>query len=147
MLQCFFIGHRDAPQELLPLIKAKVEQLITEHGVTSFLVGNHGHFDALAAEAVISAKERHDGLQLYRLLAYHPAERTVDLPKGFDGSYYPDGMQRVPHRFAIDRVNRIAATESDYIIAYAIYPGCAKNISDYAIRQKGAAYVTLLPHP
>ena len=86
----------------------------------------------MAAKAVIKAKERYGWLQLYQLLAYHPAERSSVLPKGFDGSYYPEDLQSVPRRFAISRANRIAI---------------AKTAVNYAIRRKGSNFVSLLPHP
>jgi len=147
VLQCFLIGHRDAPEELMSFLETSIEQHILEYGVSVFLVGSHGHFDTMAAKAVIKAKERYGWLQLYQLLAYHPAERSSVLPKGFDGSYYPEDLQSVPRRFAISRANRIAIDESDYIISYAIYPGGAKTAVNYAIRRKGSNFVTLLPHP
>ena len=56
---CFFIGHREAPDSLLPILDAEVERHITEHGVTDFVVGRYGHFDALVAKCVKAAKKRH----------------------------------------------------------------------------------------
>lgn len=45
---CFFIGHREAGDELLPALTAAVERHITEYSVTSFMVGRYGNFDKLA---------------------------------------------------------------------------------------------------
>jgi hypothetical protein len=53
---CFFIGHRDAPDDLLPILQETVNRHIEEYGVTEFIVGNYGGFDYLAAKAVITAK-------------------------------------------------------------------------------------------
>ena len=36
--RCFFIGHRDAMQDIVPALERTVEALIT-HGVTEFFVG------------------------------------------------------------------------------------------------------------
>ena len=58
-------------------------------------------FDRMAARAVIAAKQHHPQVRLTMLLAYHPGERPVTLPSGFDGSLYPPGMENVPRRFAI----------------------------------------------
>ena len=49
MKSCFFIGHRNAPETLLPLLASAVERHITEYGVDDFVVGHYGRFDALAA--------------------------------------------------------------------------------------------------
>ena len=70
MSTCFFIGHRDAPDSILPSLSAAIETRIVEDGVDQFVVGNYGRFDLLAAQAV---------------RAYHPAERSF-TPAGFDGS-------------------------------------------------------------
>ena len=58
MKTCFFIGHRDAPEEIKLALAAAVERHITEYGVTEFIVGNYGGFDYMAAKSVIAAKKR-----------------------------------------------------------------------------------------
>lgn len=50
MSTCFFIGHREAPDSLLPQLSAEIERHITEYGVAAFVVGKYGRFDALAAK-------------------------------------------------------------------------------------------------
>ena len=96
MATCFFIGHRDAKDSLLPALIAEVERHILEYGVTEFVVGRYGRFDGLAAQAVKQAKERHPNVTLTYLRPYHPAERPGEMPKGFDGSFYPPGMEGKP---------------------------------------------------
>ena len=46
---CFFIGHRDAPDSLLPELIRQAERHVTEYGVREFTVGRYGRFDCLAA--------------------------------------------------------------------------------------------------
>lgn len=58
-----------------------------EFGVTEFIVGQYGGFDKLAARAVIDAKKTHLEVTLTLLLPYHPAERPIEVPQGFDGTY------------------------------------------------------------
>ena len=72
-------------------------------------------------------------IALTMLLPYHPAEQTIDLPKGFDGTLYPEGLENVPRRFAISKANRYMAGHSDYIIAYVWHPASnASAILQYA---------------
>ena len=118
---CFFIGHRDTPDRVYPALEQAVEQLITQ-GVTEFYVGNHGSFDRMAARAVIAAKQRHLEVRLTMLLPYHPAEREVVLPAGFDGSLYPPGLENVPRRFAIARANRWIVEHCTHLVAYVTHP-------------------------
>ena len=56
MTTCFFIGHRDAPESLMPRLEEIVERHITAWGVTDFVVWHYGNFDALAALSVKKAK-------------------------------------------------------------------------------------------
>lgn len=115
---CFFIGHREADASLLPHITEAIERLIIDCGVTVFYVGGYGNFDALAGNAVIKLKENYPQILLFRVIPYHPTERPVTVPKGYNGTYYPPDMERVPRRFAIPRANRAMIDGSDFMIAY-----------------------------
>lgn len=103
---CFFIGHRETPEEIYPVLCATVEEHIVRYGVTEFIVGHYGCFDGFAAKAVKTAKQAHPEVGLTLLLPYHPAERPIPVPDGFDSTYYPPGMENVPRKVAIVRANR-----------------------------------------
>ena len=136
MKSCFFIGHREASSEVLPALAEAVEMHITENGVTEFIVGNYGGFDHMAAKAVIAAKERHPEITLSLLIPYHPAERPIEPPQGFDNTFYPPGMEKIPRRLAIVRANRYMVDHVDYLIAYAWHPASnARDLVKYAERR------------
>lgn len=118
---CFFIGHREAPESIYPELARTVEHLIGQ-GVNDFYVGHYGNFDGLAARAVIAAKKQHSEVRLTMLLPYHPTERKVIQPAGFDGSLYPPGMENVPRRFAIARANRWMVENCTHLVAYVTHP-------------------------
>ena len=145
MKSCFFIGHREASSEILPALRATIEQHIVEYGVTEFVVGHYGGFDRMAARAVIAAKAQHPEITLSMLIPYHPSEQPIELPPGFDNSFYPPGMEKVPRRLAIVRANRYMVDHVDYLIAYAWHPASnSRNLVEYA-SQKDTVTVTLLP--
>lgn len=73
MKSCFFIGHREASEEIFPELAEAVEHHIVDYGVTEFIVGNYGGVDRMAARAVISAKALHPGITLLLLLPYGAA--------------------------------------------------------------------------
>ena len=125
----------------MPALQETVEQHITEHGVTEFIVGHYGDFDGMAAKAVIKAKEKHPEIHLYLLIPYHPAIQPIEAPEGFDGTWYPDGMETVPKRVAIVRANRKAVDEADYLIAYAWHPGNSREVLEYAMRKLPEGHV------
>lgn len=133
---------------MLPLLRQEVERHVIEYGVEAFVVGNYGGFDRMAAKAVAEVKERHPHITLSLLLPYHPAERKVTLSAAFDDSFYPEGLETVPRRFAIVQANRRMVACSDYLIAYVWHPASnAQRILAYAQRQaqRGAITVTVLP--
>lgn len=137
MKSCFFIGHREASAEILPALRKAVEQHIVEYGVTDFIVGHYGGFDRIAAKAVTAAKERHPEIKLSMLIPYHPAEQPVELPSGFDNTFYPPGMENVPRKLAIIRANRYVIDHVDYLIAYVWHPASnARNLLEYARKRE-----------
>lgn len=118
MSTCFFIGHRDTPDSVGPLMANAIERHITQYKVTEFVVGNHGSFDRLATQALAEAKNHHTEIKLTLLLAYYDPLKPIKLPEHFDDSLYPDGMEHVPRHAAIIRANRYMIQHSQYLITY-----------------------------
>lgn len=142
---CFFIGHREASEKMYPELKAAVEQHITEYGVTEFIVGHYGGFGRLAARAVVEAKKIHPEVTLTLLLPYHPSEQPIPTPAGFDSTYYPPGMERVPRRVAIVRANRYMVDHVDYLIAYAWHQASnARELVEYASKQSNRTSLRII---
>lgn len=142
--RCFFIGHRDAPDALAPLLQKVVDTLVAEQGVTEFIVGHYGAFDRMAARAVLRVKVQHPEIALLLLLPYHPAECRGSLPEGYDMAYFPEGLERVPRRLAIVRANREMINRAVYLIAYARYPGSnARKLVEYARSREKKGLLTV----
>ncbi len=145
MPSCFFIGHRDAPVGLLPQVRAAGEGLIMREGVTDFYVGSRGSFDRLAAAAVRELRETYPQIRLYLVLAYLPAKGTGEAPPGFTGTVFPEGLESVPRRFAIQRANRAMVNTCDFMVAYAPYAaGNARKVLDYARRRQERGLIQIL---
>jgi len=144
MPTCFFIGHREAPDSLSVQLFAEVERHITEYGVTEFVVGNYGWFDSLASRAVKAAKKRHPEVTLTLLLPYHPYDRPIPTPDGYDGTFYPPGMETVPKRAAIVRANRYMVDHSKYLIAYVWHSASnAKELLEYARKREKSGFIQI----
>lgn len=145
MKSCFFIGHREADERLLPLLTKTIERLITEETVSDFYVGGYGGFDRIAGAAVKRAKKQHPDIVLKLVLPYHPAERPVEAPAGYNGTYYPDGMENVPRQYAIVRANRIMVDTSDWLVAY-VWHGASnsRNLLEYAQRQEKKGNIRII---
>ena len=118
-----------------------------EYGVTEIIVGYYGGFDRLAVSAVKEAKRFYPEVKLTLLLPYHPEERPIPTPDGFDSTFYPPGMESVPRKVAIVRANRYVVDHVDYLIAYAWHPASnAWELVEYGRRRKGQNHlqVTIL---
>ena len=69
------------------------------------------------------------------LLAYHPTEQPVIPSSGFDGTYYPPGLESVPRRCAIVRANQFMIKNVDYLICYDKgYVGNTRELVEFAMR-------------
>lgn len=107
---CTFFGHRDSPDTIKPKIRAAVIDLIENHGVTMFYVGNQGNFDRLVRS----------------VLAYMPsAKKSAD---DFSDTLLPDGIEKVPKRFAISWRNKWMIEHADYVVTYVtrLFGGAAQ---------------------
>lgn len=128
---CFMFGHRDTPASVLPEIERAVEKYHLEYGISEFIVGNHGSFDRMAAQAVRAVQKRHK-IRLTLLLAYHPSTQRKEQLTGYDSVLYPDGMESVLPRFAMPAANRYMLRHTDAVICYAAYAGNSRVLLNQA---------------
>lgn len=129
---CFLIGGRNTPPSVEPELRALIEECIVGHGVKQFVVGHYGAFDRIAQRTLADAKKAHPEIILTLLLPYHPAERPVSLPAGFDDSIYPSGLETTPKRIAIVRANRWMIDHSRHLIAFPAPIGNSRTLLEYA---------------
>ena len=142
---CFFIGHREADERLLPRLELVIGRLISEENVRFFYVGGYGGFDRIAAAAVKRAKQKYPDITLMLVLPYHPADRPIDTPNGFDGTYYPDGLENTPRRYAIVRTNQIMVDTCDWLVCYVRHGASnSRNLLEYAERRKGKGLIQII---
>ena len=54
-------------------------------------------------------------------------------PDGYDDTFYPPDMEKVPRKLAIVRANKYMVDSSDFLIAYVWHPASnARNLLEYA---------------
>ena len=141
---CFFIGHRDASDDLRLQLAEAVERHITEFGVTEFIVGHYGNFDSMAASAVRSAKQQHPEVSLVLLLPYYPIKGLKEISTQYDVTFYPPDLESVPKPFAITRANEYMIRNCDYLICYNKgYVGNTRTILEMAekLEKKGFLHI------
>ena len=131
---CFLFGNSAAPYDVMPRIEQAVTRHYLEYGIKTFIVGSRGNFDSYASTAIKSLKRKYCDISLVLLLAYHPGERPVELPPGFDSSFYPP-LENVPRQYAIVRANKYMIDTADSIICYAKYVGNSKKLLAYTTQR------------
>ena len=142
---CFFIGHREADERLLPRLELTIERLIAEENVRYFYVGGYGGFDRITAAATKRAKQKYPDITLMLVLPYHPAERAVPAPDGFDGTYHPEGLENTPRRYAIVRTNQIMVNTCDWLVCYVRHGASnSRNLLEYAQRREAKGLMQIV---
>lgn len=145
MKSCFFIGHRETSDEILPYIAETAERLIREENVTVFYVGGYGNFDRFAGKAIIQLKKKYAGIELFLVIPYHPADRLIETPPGYDGTFYPDGMETVSRRYAIAKADRKMIEISNYLIAYVTHSvSNAYDLLEYALQRQKRGLIRVI---
>ena len=128
---CTFFGHADAPQDIEPIIKKTVVDLIENNNVTKFYVGVEGQFDTMCYRVIKDIQKQYPKVRAYRVLAYMPKDRLQ-----VDDSILPENIETVPKRFAIPWRNRWMIDRCDYVITYVNRPiGGAAKFEKIAIKQ------------
>ena len=142
---CFFIGHREADERLLPRLELEIEQLITEENVRYFYVGGYGGFDQIAATAVKRAKKQYSDITLMLVLPYHPAERLIEKPPGYDGTYYPEGLEKTPRPFAIVKANQLMVDSCECLVCYVRHGASnSRNLLEYAQHREKKGLIQII---
>lgn len=113
---CAFFGHREIWCDISEPLEKAIRAAIAD-GACVFWVGGYGLFDAYAAGCVRRLKKEFPQISLHLILAYLLTEKE-DFFAPYDSTIYPEGLEFVPKRFAINRRNRWIVEHCDMIIAY-----------------------------
>ena len=125
MPACTFFGHSQCP-DLRSELREAVMRLAGD-GIDMFYVGDNGRFDA-QVRSVLSEL----GLRYGVVLAYLPKGTGAD----FGDTMFPEGLELVHPRYAIERRNRWMLERSDYVVTYVRYSwGGAAKFAALAERQ------------
>ena len=115
---CTFFGHRDCPETIKPKIRTAVIDLIENHGVTMFYVGNQGNFDRMVRSVLKEVTTAYPGVGYAVVLAYMPPVKTENLYENFSDTMLPEGIEKVPKRFAIPWRNKWMIEHADYVVTH-----------------------------
>ncbi len=119
MRVCTFFGHRECPEAVKEALFFAVEKLI-QQGVDIFYVGNQGQFDAYVRGVLRHLRqERYPHIRYSVVLAYLPVKR--EPYEDHSDTLFPEGLEQVPRRFAVDHRNRWMLRQADCVVCYTPY--------------------------
>ena len=116
MSVCTFFGHSECYGLNAAVLRNAIEALINQ-GATEFLVGNHGQFDSMVFSCLRDLRKEHPEISYSVVLAYLPNRKeNCDIYHGH--SFYPEGLEIGPAKFAIGRRNRYLIDSADICLCY-----------------------------
>ena len=132
---CCFFGHREVTHNIRDRLTAIIEKLITEDGVTEFYVGHQGQFDSMVYSVLKEFKAKYPQIRYAVVLAYMPDEHIMEVYG--ENTLFPDGLERVPNKFAISKRNDCMIQQSGFAVCYVHkIMGSAAKFREKCIKKK-----------
>ncbi len=122
---------------------AVVKNQILE-GADSFLIGDYGDFDAIAASVCLALKKEYSNIEVCLVLPYyrpHIDDYTQQRYNRFDSIITPP-LEDTPYRYRIVKANQYMVDQANTVIAYVRSSGGATKTLQYAHR-KGKNIINL----
>lgn len=135
MAACTFFGHWDCPDSVKSKLWDALSDLIANHDVEMFYVGNQGRFDAIVRGVLNELKKEYSQINYAVVLAYMPGKQTEY--EDYSDTMLPEGIESFHPRYAISWRNNWMLQQSDYVVTYITHSwGGAAQFAEKAKRQK-----------
>ena len=146
-MTCTFFGHRNAPREVGNKVKEVLDTLIKNQCVSRFYVGDNGSFDYMVYRALSALKQEYPHICFAKVLAYLPTDKEEYSTTDYSNTVFPEGLENVPPRFAIDKRNRWMIEQADIVVVYVKYStGGAAKFAELA-KRRGKTVINLYQEP
>ena len=133
MSTCTFFGHRECPSTVKPRLRETIVELIEQHGVDTFYVGNKGAFDRMVRSVLRELTSDYPQIRYAVVLERMPEQRERE---DHSDTLLPEGIESVPPRFAIAWRNKWMLRRSDHVVTYITHSfGGAAQFAELAVRQ------------
>ena len=134
MSACTFFGHRDCPSSIKPKLREVLSDLIENHAVDMFYVGQQGAFDGIVRSVLKELVLVYPHINYAVVLAYMPEKHTEY--DDYSDTMLPEGIESVHPRYAISWRNNWMLRQSDYVVTYITHSwGGAAQFAEIAERQ------------
>lgn len=133
---CTFFGHHDCSESVKQKLREVLIDLIANHSVDTFYVGNKGSFDwyvrSVLRELTYTYKYVHYAVVLERL----PEKQNANRSEYYSDTIFPEDIEDAPPRFALVRRNNWMLQQASYVVTYITHPwGGAAQFAEIAKRQ------------
>ena len=99
MPSCIFYGPRDCPDSVKTTLWEALVDLIEDHRVDMFHMGNQGQFDAMVRSTLRELKKEYPQIEYAVVLAYMPGKRNEY--DDYSDTMLPEGIEPVHPHYAI----------------------------------------------
>ena len=133
---CTFFGHRECPDSIRIKLREVLINLVTNHNVNMFYVGNQGRFDAIVRGVLRELKKEYPQINYAGVLAYIPGKQNEY--DNYSDTMLPEGIESVHPRYAISWRNNWMLRQSDYVVTYITHAwgGAAQYVAKAARQGK-----------
>jgi len=139
MSACTFFGHHDCPTSIKPKLRKVLIDLIENHAVDMFFVGQQGAFDGIVRSVLRELVLVYPHIRYAVVLERLPSKRDEFDTRDYSDTMLPEGIESVHPRFAISWRNKWMIKQSDYVVTYVTYSwGGAAQFFKMSIAQKKA---------
>lgn len=136
MNACTFFGHHDCPAEVKPKLREVLTDLIENHSVDAFYVGNKGAYDRMVRSVLRGMAQEYAHIHYAVVLERLPVKHSDDDLEDYSDTMLPEGIEEVPPRFSIVWRNKWMLRQSDYVVTYVTHSwGGAAQFAEMAERQ------------
>ena len=137
MSACTFFGHHDCPSSIKPKLREVLVDLIENHAVDMFYVGQQGVYDALVRSVLKELVSVCPHIRYAVVLERIPQKRDEFDTRDYSDTMLPEGIETVHPRFAISWRNKWMIKQSDYVVTYVTHSwGGAAQFAELAEKQK-----------
>ena len=129
MAICTFFGHKECPDTIRSQLNEVLVDLIRNHDIDIFYVGNQGRFDAIVRGVLRELKKEYPQINYAVVLAYMPGKQTEFVD--YSDTMLPEGIESIHPRYAISWRNNWMLRQSDYVVTYITHTwgGAAQFVS------------------
>ena len=137
MSACTFFGHRDTPSSIKPKLRDVLIDLIENHDVDMFYVGQQGAFDRIVRSVLKELVSVYPYIRYAVVLERLPPKQDEFDTREYSDTMLPEGIETVHPRFAISWRNKWMIKQADYAVTYITHSlGGAAQFAEIIERQK-----------